>query len=201
MAPMEISFGGFQLKLFLELPTLCAYFDEKQYELKSNRDMYERYNIEIQFKTRAIISLPSCTHIIILDHPTFSIPLRTLTNINVITHTQTRKQTGNYESLVDYVRHNESFVVNASSTTSSSSISLQSVYDSDDDATIINSSDSSSSKSSEKIVKNRSNMTDNGSILYHHYKKNISHSNDMHHSLHNNSGNSGNISSLESPWR
>lgn len=80
-------------------------------------------------------------------------------------------------------------------------MSMQSVYDSDeDDATIINRS-ISFSKSSEKIVKNRSNMTDNGSILYHHYKKNISHSNDMHHVLHNNSGSSGNISSQEQPWR
>ncbi|XP_063696601.1 adenylate cyclase type 5-like isoform X2 [Culicoides brevitarsis] len=95
----------------------------------------------------------------------------------------------NYKNLGD------SFVVNASSTTttipsstsSSSSISLQSVYDSDDaiinnNRSISSYSDSSSSKS-EKIVKNRSNMTDNESILYHHYKKNISQSgsNDMHH--------------------
>lgn len=56
--PWKCSFRGFQLKLFLDLPTLGAYFDEKQYELKSNRDVFDRNSFEIRIKTREIISLP-----------------------------------------------------------------------------------------------------------------------------------------------
>uniref|UniRef100_A0A336KM60 adenylate cyclase n=1 Tax=Culicoides sonorensis TaxID=179676 RepID=A0A336KM60_CULSO len=112
-------------------------------------------------------------------------------------------------------KHNESFVVNASSTSTtsslSSSLSMYALYENDAESTSINRSmnsdnSSSRSKNSDKIIKNQSNMTDNGSILYHHYKKNISHNhndddnNTMHHILHNNSSFRNKSVEQQRPW-